>query len=68
MKVSSQHKVELVCVIPDGLHVESRTDVDAEPPRKVLRIWSTSEVSAADAVTKIIQMSDTLVAALKEAK
>ena len=67
MKVSSEHKVEMVFEIPDGIHVEGRYELDEEdgPARKRLRIWSRSDVSAADAVTKIIQMSDALVEALR---
>jgi hypothetical protein len=66
VKVSSEHKVEMVFEISEGLQVESGRDMETGSTRKVVRIWSRSDESAADAVTKIIQMSDSLVAALRE--
>ena len=64
MKVSSEHRAELIFEISD----EIGATTNYEDGRKVLRVWSRSDVSPADAVTKVIQLSDALVAALKEAK
>jgi hypothetical protein len=66
MKVSSEYKVEMAFEIPEGLQVESGRDMETGSTRKVLRIWSRSDESPADAVTKIIQMSNSLVDALRK--